>query len=90
MGRPRAGHGFTIRNGVHLIADDHGEWVPSGVAAQWKRCVRCRRPTQHEFGDGLCNTCFYYKTGMTGEEFWKRERDEFFPYTIGRKISNAY
>jgi hypothetical protein len=90
MSRPRAGHGWTmIKRGekyVHYIANDDGEWVPAGVACNWERCSRCRRPTQIAFGSNtLCNSCYYHKSLSPGE-FWDRKNDKYFPYNIGHKM----
>lgn len=93
MGRPRAGNGWSWRRigqrNIHLIANDAGEWVPSGVASNWQRCARCRRP--HEvspFRSGVCSTCYYYKI-LPNEEFWMHEGDYLFPYNIGKRVIQA-
>jgi hypothetical protein len=85
MGRPRVGHGWTSARGKSYFANDDGQWVPTGVACGWKRCVRCRRPIQREFGAGMCNTCYYYKT-LTVEEFWGLKNEFYFPYNIGARM----
>lgn len=88
MGRPRAGHGWTaFRRGrklIWLIGDCHGRWVTTGVAKDWPRCTRCRRPEHMMPEDsGLCVHCFYYGTERSGEWFWSRKEDYLFPYNIG-------
>jgi len=68
-----------------MLADDFGNWVPTGVACMWPRCVRCRRPTQHKFGTGMCTTCYYYHALPKGT-FWEHKNDFFFPYNIGERV----
>jgi len=94
MGRPRAGHGWTgfFRNGrmIKLIYDAHGRMVTTGVAKDWPRCSRCRKPEDMMPEDsGLCTTCFYYKSGRGADWFWSRENDYLFPYNIGRRVTNS-
>lgn len=90
MGRPRAGHGWTaFRRGeriIWLMCDCHGRWVTTGMAKDWPRCARCRRPEQMMPDDsGLCVSCFYYKSNRSGDGFWSRKGDYLFPYNIGRR-----
>lgn len=89
MGRPRAGHGWTWFNrgekSVKLIADSHGRWVTTGVAKDWPRCSRCRRP-EDMLTEGKCSHCFYYGQ-HDGDWFWSRKNDYLFPYNIGSRIT---
>lgn len=65
MSRRRAGAGWIglrTPNGkeVHLICTEKGTWVTSGVAKDWLRCDRCRRPyddPQEAEATNLCSSC---------------------------------
>ena len=89
----RAGHGWTwfTRNGksVHLIANDAGHWITTGEAQGWARCPRCRRPFEAcSIGSkGLCYICYFYKSGMPIDEFWRLHNDGHYlaPYNMGRR-----
>ena len=96
VSRPRAGHAFTAitRNGkmIWLLQLGDGRWMPTSIAMDWPRCPRCRRPTEPvemaECG-GKCCICYYYKSGMSSDEFWRRHNagEYFAPYNIGRRMN---
>lgn len=89
MCRPRAGHGWTAffrgDKMVKLICNGHGKWVTTGVAKDWPRCRRCRRPEDMMPDGSLCSICYYYKTDRHGRDFWACKKDYLFPYNIGKR-----
>lgn len=90
MSRPRAGHGSTRINGIDAIGNDAGEWIPSGKAKGWPRCLRCRRPTESfEELEGYCTTCFFYRLLPTAEDFWSYKECYLFPYNIGARSAGC-
>lgn len=91
MARPRAGHSWTWidvgEKNIHLIQDEAGRWLTTGQARGWPRCARCRRPERcMPFGGDVCPTCYFYKTGMPVDEFWRLHKSgyQLAPYNIGR------
>jgi hypothetical protein len=96
MSRPRAGHcwtGIRRKNGAFLalIQDWSGRWLTTGEAAAWPRCPRCRRPTNDRpFDSPLCSICYFYKSGLPVDEFWRIHDTGYpkAPYNIGRACTN--
>lgn len=92
MARSRAGHGWTGffrgKKFIPLICDSHGRWVTTGIAKDWPRCKRCRKPEDMMPEEsGLCTTCFYYKNDKGADWFWGRKNDYLFPYNTGSRLT---
>lgn len=90
MSRPRVGHGTTAFSSggklIWLFQDENGIWLTTGHARGWPRCTRCRRPHKSSpFDSGLCSTCYFYKTGLPADEFWRLHKTGYYlaPYNIG-------
>jgi hypothetical protein len=93
MGRRRAGHGWSVRvvgnRLIHVLANDACEWVPTGRAAGWRRCRRCRAPFENDpFESRMCHLCYFYHDGLPSKEFWKLYDAGYLlhPYSIGQRL----
>ena len=94
MSRRRAGHAWTFMKyrgryiGFIWSPVKHA-FMTSGEAMGWPRCKRCRKPEEPELvHDGYCNTCRYYKVIPRGT-FSSHEKDEYFPYNIGKEFMKS-
>lgn len=90
MGRPKAGHGWSIAGPpgkhIHVMQLWDGKWVTTGVATGWPRCWRCRVPVDRSpFDTGLCSICYFYHA-ISVKAFWLLHNAgyELAPYNIGK------
>lgn len=98
MSRPRAGHLWTSisqKNGkhLHLITNDAGFWITTGEAKDWRRCPRCRRPFEADpFSSGLCPICYFYKSNLPLEKFWRLYDEGYYlhPCRAGERSMKHY
>jgi hypothetical protein len=95
VSRPRAGHGWVPKQRgvrVSLLFGEVSGLIPTGKAAGWPRCSRCRKPIEASpFESGLCSTCYFHRAELSAEEFWRLhdEGHPLAPYNIGRRFIEA-